>query len=97
MERFYREVRRPQVEQVLAEAGGRCEFVKPDGRCKNRASDVHEKLSRGRGGGIRAEAVHERGNLMAICRPCHEWVTTHPREAEALGYTRKANAGDGHE
>lgn len=90
MEQFYRDVRRPQVEQVLAEAGGRCEFVKPTGRCANSASDVHEMLTRGRGGGIRADAVNERSNLMAVCRSHHDWITTHPREAEAMGLVRHA-------
>lgn len=49
--------------------------------CRGAAAvDVHEVKSRARGGSILDPA-----NLLCLCRPCHDWVTTHPREAEELG------------
>ena len=93
MEGFYRDKRRPMVARVLAEAGLRCEFVKSGSRCRNVAVDVHEMLTRGRGGGILADAVNARENLMAVCRRHHEWITEHPVEAEALGYVKHNHPG----
>jgi len=45
------------------------------------AQDVHERLSRARGGDI-CDPVQS--HAMTICRKCHSWVTTHPAEAEAM-------------
>lgn len=47
----------------------------------DQAQDVHERLSRARGGDI-CDPVQS--HAMTICRPCHNWVTTHPAEAEAM-------------
>lgn len=45
-----------------------------------RAVDVHERLTRARGGSI----VDERhGHMIAVCRRCHDHITTHPKDAEA--------------
>ena len=41
--------------------------------------DVHERLTRARGGSI-TDPVQ--AHMMTICRPCHDWVTTHPADAE---------------
>jgi hypothetical protein len=41
---------------------------------------VHERLTRARGGDF-LDPVQS--HAMTICRPCHEWVTTHPAEATA--------------
>jgi hypothetical protein len=69
--------RRPLVARLLAETP-RCpaRIV-----CRGaRTTDVHERLSRARGGSI----VDERhGHMVALCRGCHDWITTHPAEAEA--------------
>ena len=46
-----------------------------------RAVDVHERLSRARGGDI-LDPVQ--AHMVTICRVCHDWVTDHPREAEAM-------------
>lgn len=43
-------------------------------------ADVHERLSRARGGSI-LDPVQ--AHMMTVCRPCHDWITTHPRDAEA--------------
>jgi 5-methylcytosine-specific restriction endonuclease McrA len=54
-------------------------------RCGQPADDAHEVLSRARGGSIVSA-----DNVIPLCRPCHNWVTTHPLEAEAEGWSRSA-------
>lgn len=47
--------------------------------------DGHELLSRGRRG-----SITDASNVVLICRfPCHDWITTHPTEAEAQGWALK--------
>lgn len=48
--------------------------------CTNRSYDVHERISRARGG-----SILDPSNVLAICRPCHSWVHDHPAEATELG------------
>lgn len=72
--------RRPLVERLLTERPV-CEFP----GCSRGSVDVHEVLSRGRGGSILDE-----GNLRCLCRECHIWVTDHPREAEEIGLLEKS-------
>ncbi len=50
--------------------------------CTGHSTEVHEVLSRGRGGSILDEA-----NCVALCHGCHRWITEHPVEAEALGWS----------
>lgn len=45
-----------------------------------RSVDVHERLTRARGGNI-LDPVQ--AHMVTLCRPCHDWATQHPREAEA--------------
>lgn len=53
-------------------------------RChRARSTDVHELLSRARGGSILDEE-----NLACLCRGCHSWVTTEPALSEAEGWSR---------
>lgn len=52
-----------------------------DEGCTGHAVDVHELLSRGRGGSITARA-----NCVTGCRHCHEKVTQNPAEAEKRGW-----------
>lgn len=71
-------VRRGVVAELLAETP-RCPARL---RCNGaRTTDVHERLSRARGGSI-TDPRH--GHMVALCRACHDWITTHPAEAEAL-------------
>ena len=49
-------------------------------RCLRRATDVHEILPRSAGG-----SISEPGNLLRVCRFCHEWVHEHPAEAREIG------------
>jgi hypothetical protein len=53
--------------------------------CNGWADDAHEILSRARGGSITDPA-----NVIPLGRRCHDYVTTHPREAEAAGLSRSA-------
>ncbi len=43
--------------------------------------DGHELRSRGQGG-----SIVDLENIVLLCRPCHSWVTTHPREAAEQGW-----------
>lgn len=84
--------RSPKMAKAYAKAGGRRDLVarllaeRP--RCEARvlcrgarSVDVHERLSRARGGDI-LDPVQ--AHMVTICRACHTWVTDHPREAEAM-------------
>lgn len=56
-------------------------------RCgRHRATEVHEVLSRGRGGSVLDES-----NLKALCHDCHRFVTEHPQEATVEGLLRSAS------
>jgi hypothetical protein len=79
-------LRRPLVQRLLTEKPW-CEacpiFAVIDGKATYKripSMDVHEVISRGRGGSI----LDER-NLMCLCRPCHNRITTHPAEGESVG------------
>ena len=52
--------------------------------CAGRAIDVHERLNRSQGGRI---VGGEESEYMALCRPCHSWITTHPRESRQRGFS----------
>jgi hypothetical protein len=54
--------------------------------------DVHEVLTRGRGG-----SIYDPDNCVALCRRAHEWVTAHAEAAEALGLILPSWADVGHE
>ena len=56
-----------------------CEAAIP-GLCTGRTVDVHELLSRARGGSILDE-----DGLLALCRACHDHVTAEPLWAEGHG------------
>lgn len=76
MQRTYVE-RRALVARLL-EAEPICQ------RCHQaRSVDVHELLSRARGGSITDET-----NCRTLCRLCHYWITTHPAVAEAEGWAK---------
>lgn len=73
---LYRTERIPLVKELLA-GNPTCE------RCLRRpAVDVHELKSRARGG-----SITDRDNLALLCRTCHDYITTHPAEAEAEGWS----------
>lgn len=46
----------------------------------NKSKDIHELVNRSQGG-----SILEKDNLLAVCRPCHNRITTEPKLAEKLG------------
>lgn len=74
---LYRRERVPLVVEML-EAFPTCQ------RCMQaRSVDVHEVQSRGRGG-----SIVDRSNLRCVCRPCHDFITSHPLKAVAEGWLK---------
>lgn len=72
----YRQRRRIVAE--LLEARPVCE------RCHRAAStDVHEVIRRSQW----RDGILELGNLRALCRPCHRWVTENPAAAVESGWS----------
>lgn len=77
--RLYRTERVPLVAALLEERPV-CE------RCHAaRSTEVHELLSRGRGG-----SITDPSNCVAVCGPCHSWITTSPAQALAEGWLRNS-------
>lgn len=54
-------------------------------RCGGWAVDIHEPLTRARGGSITDPA-----NMVPVCRACHDWIHHHPKEATTVGLLRSA-------
>lgn len=48
-----------------------------------RSDDIHEVVSRARGGSLVLKS-----NLRALCRPCHTEVTDNPAQAALEGWSR---------
>lgn len=68
-------VRRALVQRLLAERP-RCEaLVKCHGA---RSVDVHERLTRARGGSI---TDPDQAHMITVCRRCHSWITENPAAA----------------
>ena len=49
--------------------------------CTMTPTDVHEILTRGRGG-----SIIEPDNVLALCRSCHTWITNEPAWAKTNGF-----------
>lgn len=84
--RVRREETRPAV---MDRSGGRCEIRIPD-ICTGAAVDMHEVLTRARGG-----SITDPDNILAACRPCHDHVTDNPEWAAEEGYVRWSWDDDG--
>jgi hypothetical protein len=55
-------------------------------RCQAaRAVDVHEVLTRARGG-----SILDAENCVTLCRPCHSWITVNPAAALEQGWVRSS-------
>lgn len=55
--------------------------------CGRTADDIHEIQPRGRGGaGVPVDG--DLSNFIGLCRLHHIWVTSNPKDARRLGYTR---------
>ena len=50
--------------------------------CSNHAVDVHEIMTRARGGDILAD-----DNVLALCRRCHTFITENPAFSQEHGFT----------
>lgn len=87
MVKVYRE-RRKLVKRLLEERYW-CARCWVQWSWMERSTEIHELLSRARGGDILDET-----NLVALCSPCHLWVTTHPQQATAEGWLRKRPPGN---
>lgn len=72
--------RREFVRRILEERP-QCEAQIPY-VCSNHATDVHEILTRARGGSIIDE-----DNVLALCRRCHTFITDHPSFSQEHGFT----------
>lgn len=69
---------------VLAPLGN---VTRPRGRARE-ACDVHELVRRSQGSPIVPSQGLTAADVLAVCRPCHDWITTHPEAAVALGLVR---------
>ena len=56
--------------------------------CTRWATDLHEPLTRARGGDIL-----DASNTIATCRACHDWIHRYPTQATETGLLRTAAAG----
>ena len=79
-------VRRRVLRQLVEERGEMCE-ARLD-VCQGRAVDGHERLSRSAGG-----SITDPDNIILLCRACHDWVTSHRYEGEALGLRQSRYGG----
>lgn len=80
------DTRREQRFMLLADRGSACEICKTEPW-----TDVHEILSRGRGGD-----PTDTTQQLCLCRACHHEVTTNPTWAEEHGYARSRTAEEHH-
>jgi hypothetical protein len=69
--------------QSTCEAGRVIEIDDKRHRCSITAVDVHEMLTRARGGSIVDES-----NVLALCRSCHDWIHANPKRATELSFLR---------
>ena len=78
-------VREELARRELCEAGATIRFGGHRSLCAGLAVDLHEPLTRARGGGILDPA-----NTVAVCRSCHDWIHDNPTAAADLGLLRSA-------
>ena len=71
-------LRRAFVQEVLEKQPG-CEARL--GGCTHRATEVHEILTRARGG-----SILDRANVVALCHACHSFITVNPTWAFQNGW-----------
>lgn len=73
--------KKPAKDLLGERSGGVCE------KCGQRpAQDPHHRNGR-RAGGTSDEAINNLSNLLALCRPCHIWVTENPLWAVGRGWS----------
>jgi hypothetical protein len=59
-----------------------------EGVCTGWSVDIHEVLSRARGGAIVPSDGLDPRDAIACCRSCHSYVEAHPAWARANGWMR---------
>ena len=64
----------------LCEAGAVIYLQGKQSRCSGRAVELHEPLTRARGG-----SILDPDNTVAVCRNCHRWIHDNPQSATELG------------
>lgn len=73
------------ITEALAErAGGRCEVHSPV--CRGGLEIRHHKKRRSQGG------EHDLGDLLFVCRPCHDYLHAHPAESYEKGWLIRMSA-----
>ncbi len=80
---------RKRMVERLADERVICEATIPE-ICSGVPSDIHEIKTRGRGGNY----WNDQENVLALCRPCHSFITTNPKWSLANGFVVHAEAGD---
>lgn len=73
-------VARLLTERPRCQAGPLILHEQPGYRCGGWSVDIHEPLTRARGGSILDDS-----NALAVCRPCHDWIHQHPDAATRIG------------
>ena len=68
------------AERELCEAGSLIYLKANKTVCSGRAVELHEPLTRARGG-----SILDPDNTVAVCRNCHRWIHDHPEDATQLG------------
>ena len=76
-------VRAELARRGLCEAGAVITHAGPTARGPGGAVELHEPLTRARGG-----AILDPANTIAICRSCHDWIHVNPAAATDLGLLR---------
>lgn len=56
------------------------------GAASARSVDVHELRRRSQGSPIVPSQGLTDDDVLAVCRQCHDWITTNPAEAVSLGF-----------
>jgi hypothetical protein len=77
-------------QKVTERSGGLCEgrVVLQCETTAQRATEKHHVVMRSRGGSDYAE------NLLDLCSACHQWVTTHPKDAAIKGLVKHSWEAD---
>lgn len=92
MSDYYSNSRVPEVEEAQGQPCG----AAIAGVCRGKETperDIHERVRRSAAGGlVQAAAL----GTVIVCRACHEYISTHPIQARALGLsmTRREASGE---
>lgn len=51
-------------------------------QCSQTATDIHHKAGR------IGDKLNDTSDWLAVCRPCHNWIEEHPKEAKELSLSK---------